>query len=142
MAGEAELSYVDVNGIPASNRFVVDDAAAAATSLALFKKLTNSRIKAARFSTPVDVSGVAANVAAAANVETARAKMIITLSAPPADVGLARQTVTLQIPAPVGTYINGLTGDPTNADIVALLGVVRTSTGAVCDKVEKVAYAK
>jgi hypothetical protein len=142
MAGEAELSYVDVNGITAANRFVVDDEAAAAAALALFKKLTNARITRARFSTPVDVSGVPANAAAAANVETARAKMIITLSAPPADAGLPRQTVTLQIPAPVGTYINGLTGDPTNADIVALLGVVRTSTGAVCDKVEKVAYGK
>lgn len=142
MAVEGNFSWQDVNGIPATNRFWLEDGAAASAMAITIKKLSNAKLKGVSYSTPVDISGLAANNAVAANVETARAKMAITLSAPPLGAGLPRQTVTIQIPAPVGTYINGLTGDPNNADIQALVGVVLTQAGTPTDAVDRVAYVK
>lgn len=139
---EGTYTWIDVNGLGASNRvWTTDDASAAALAAAL-KKLSNARLKGAAISTPVDISGIAPNAAAAANLETARAKMVITLSAPAVSDGGPRQTVTIQVPAPVGTYINGLTGDTQNVDIQALVGVVLTQAGTATTAVDRVAYAK
>lgn len=142
MAVEAAISWLDVNGQGASNRMWVADGAAATGLALLLKPLSNAKMKGASYSTPLDISGIDPNAAVAANVETARTKMAITLSAPPLGAGLPRQTVTIQIPAPVGTYINGLTGDTQNADIQALVGVVLTSAGTPTDAVDRVAYVK
>lgn len=139
---EGSYSWLDVNGLGASNRLWAADGPGVASIAAKLKKLSNARLKQAALVQPVDISGIAGNTAAAANVETARTKMVITLSAPSVSDGGPRQTVTIQIPAPVGTYINGLTGDITNADIQALLGVVLTQAGTATDQVDRVAYAK
>lgn len=139
---EGSYSWIDVNGLGASNRLWAADDAGVASLAALLKKLSNARLKSASVSTQVDISGIAANAAAAANNETARAKMVITLSAPSVSDGGPRQTVTVQVPAPVGTYINGLTGDINNADIQALVGVVLTQAGTATDRIDRVAYAK
>jgi hypothetical protein len=142
MAVQDSISWEDINGIEATNRFYVADAAGAVTAATLMKKLSNAKIVASSVKSDVDISGVPANNAAAANVETARAKMVITLSGPPPGANLPRVKVTLEIPAPVGSYINGLEGDKTNADIVALLTVVKTNRGETVDTVDRVIYAK
>lgn len=142
MAVLLEVSWRDVNKVPASNRVSVDDAAAAATLLAKLKTLSNAEIEAAYILTPLDISGLAGNVAAANNVETAKTKMKITMSGPIPAGATARPTVTLGIPAPKGTYINGLEGDPTNADITALLTDVVSNRGETLNTVERVAYGR
>lgn len=139
---EGSFSWIDVNGLGASNRVWAADGAGVATLAAALKKLSNARLKGAASLEPVDISGIAGNAAAAANLETARAKMVITLSAPPVSDGGPRQTVTIQVPAPVGTYINGLTGDTQNADIQALVGVVLTQAGTATTAIDRVAYSK
>lgn len=139
---EGSYSWLDVNGLGASNRLWAADDVAVATLAGQLKKLSNARLKSASYSTQVDISGIAGNAAAAANNETARAKMVITLSAPSVSAGGPRQTVTVQVPAPVGIYINGLTGDITNPDIQALVGVVLTQAGTATDRIDRVAYAK
>ena len=136
------ISWLDVNGIGASNKFWVTDDAAAQTVLADLKKLSNAKVTNAQYGTPLDLTAIGANTAVTANVETARAKMAITLGAPPATAGGPRQTVTIQIPAPVGTYINGLSGDVNNPDIQALVGLVVTQAGTATDSIEKVVYVK
>lgn len=142
MAGLATLDWEDVNGVSASNSIYVADAAGGASLADALKTLSNARITNGNFVQPLDLSGVDPNTAAAANVETARAKMVITLSGDPPAAGLPRPTVTIQVPAPKGTYVNGLEGDPTNADIVALLAIVKSNRGETMNKVERVAYAK
>jgi hypothetical protein len=142
VAGLATLEWSDVNGVDASNSIYVADAAAAATLAGQLKTLSNAKINNGNFVQPLDLTAIDPNTAAAANVETARAKMVITLSGAPAAAGLPRPTVTIQVPAPKGTYINGLEGDPTNADIVALLTTVKSNRGETMNRVERVAYAK
>lgn len=139
---EGTYSWIDVNGLGANNRLWAADSAGVASLAAKLKKLSNARLKNAATVAPVDISGIAPNAAAAANIETARQKMIITLSAPAVSAGGRRQIVTIEVPAPVGTYINGLTGDTQNADIQALLGDVYTQAGTLCTAVDRVAYAK
>lgn len=141
-AAEVSISYMDVNGLGASNRFWVADDGDAAGLPALLKKLTNAQIKNASYATPIDISGLASNNAVAANNESAEFKMAITFSAPPLGAGLPRQTVTIQIPAPVGSYVNGQTGDPNNADIQALVGLISTRAGTPTNQVDRVAYVR
>lgn len=136
------ISYQDINGVGSTNSFTVADNAAAVASCAAIKKLTNCKIMSAALATPVDISGVANNNAAANNVESAKFKMAVHLSANPPAGATARPGVTLKIPAPVGTYINGLTGDPANPDIVALLATVQSNRGEAMTKVDKVLYVK
>jgi hypothetical protein len=139
---EGSYSWVDVNGQPASNRLWATNSAGVASLAAKLKKLSNAKLKNAAVTTPVDISGISGNTAAAANVESARFKMIITASAPPVSAGGRRQIVTIEIPAPVGSYVNGLSGDTQNADIQALLDDLYTQAGTACDSIDKVAYAK
>lgn len=139
---EGTYSWLDVNGVGAKNSIWSANSADVAAIAAALKKLSNAKLNEARVSEPVDITGIANNGAAAANVETARTKMVITLSAPPVSAGGSRQTVTIQVPAPVGTYINGLTGDTQNPDIQALVGKVLTQAGTATTAIDRVAYAK
>ena len=89
MAVEGDYSWLDVNGLGASNRIWANNAAGASTLAGLLKKLSNAKLRAAGYRTPIDISAIDPNAAAAANVETARTKMVITLSAPPLAGGAA-----------------------------------------------------
>lgn len=140
MAVEMSVSYLDINGVSAKNVFAADDDAAAAALIPLLDALTNAKINAASYATPLDVSGTSA--ASATNVESAKFKMAITMSGPIPAGGTQRPRVTLQIPAPLGTLINGLSGDPTNAAFTALLPYVVTNRGETLDRVDSVNYVR
>jgi hypothetical protein len=140
MAVELSVSYTDVNGVSAKNVFAVADAAGGAALLPLLDALSNAKISSAAVATPLDVSALGA--AAAANNESAKFKMAITFSGAIPAGGTRRPRVTIQIPAPVGTLINGESGDPTNAAFTALLPYVKTSHGEAVDTVESVNYVR
>lgn len=142
MAVEVTISYLDVNGDGATNKYASTDAASAAASIAKFKALTNAKIIEASYSTPIDISGLTGNTAAAANLETVKAKVAITMSGPKPTGATRRPSVTLQIPAPLGSLVNGATGDTSNALITTLLSSVLSSRGETLDTVERVAYVR
>jgi hypothetical protein len=142
MAVELSVTWQDVNGLTSTERFAVVDAANAALVLPKLKLLSNAKIVSAAINTPLDITGLANNNAASANVETARTKMNIGLSGNKPAGATARPKTRLGIPAPVGSYINGLSGDVTNADIVALLANVVSNRGEAMTKVDRVAYSK
>lgn len=142
MAVGLEISYLDVNGVPATNRLSIDAAANAAAVAALLKALTNAKIVSANILTPVDISGLAGNAAAAANVESAKFKMAISLTGPIPAGATRRPGTIIQVPAPLGTLINGTSGDPANAAFTALLTHVQTNRGETLDTVKSVNYVR
>lgn len=140
MAVELTVNYLDVNGETASNTCTVADMAAAVALLPKLKKLTNAAIVSASISTPVDISGVNNNTASNANNESAKFKMAVQMKGPKAAGATAAPSVKLEIPAPVGTYVNAKTGDPANADIQALLAQVLSNRGEALNTVKSVKY--
>ena len=142
MAVLLEVSYIDAQGETSTNEFTVADLQAADFVLPKLKKLTNCKIIGARLIQPVNISTLANNTATAANVESAKFKMAISMTGPFAVGATAAPSVTLQIPAPVGTYVNGLSGDPTNADITTLLAEVLSNRGEPLDTVRRVSYVR
>jgi len=137
-----EVSYLDANGNTSTNEVTVADLESAQFLLPKLKKLTNCKILSARLIQPVDVGFIASNNAVAANVESAKFKMAISMTGPIAAGATAAPNVTIQIPAPVGSYVNGLSGDPTNADITTLLANVQSNRGETLDTVRKVSDVK
>lgn len=142
MAVGLEVSYIDVNGVPATNRLSIDAAANAATVAQQLKQLTNCKIVAANILTPVDISGLTSNTASATNNESAKFKMAISLTGPIPAGATRRPGTIIQVPAPVGTLINGASGDPTLAAFTALLAHVTTNRGEVLDTVKSVNYIR
>jgi hypothetical protein len=140
MASGMTVSYRDVNGITASNRFAIGDPADGPSLLAALDALTNAAIVESNTLTPVDLTGLSA--ASATNNESAKFKMAITMSGPIPTGGTVRPKVIIQIPAPLGTLINGLSGDPTNALFTALLAFITTNRGETLDKVDSVNYVR
>jgi len=142
MAVELEISYLDVNGESATNSVSIDAAANAAATVQLFKNTSNCRVVKASIITPVDISGLTGNTSAAANVESAKFKMAVSLSGPIPSGATQRPRVTFQIPAPLGTLINGRSGDPANAAFTAFLAHVVSNRGEVLDTVDSVNYVR
>jgi hypothetical protein len=142
MAVELSVTYTDINGATSTSDFSVVDAASANAVLPKLKALTNARITAANILTPLDITTIPANTAVAANNETVRVKMSISMSGVKPVGATATPKVRLGIPAPKGTYINGEVGDPTNADITSLLANIVSNRGEVLTQVNRVAYAK
>jgi hypothetical protein len=142
MAGLVTVEWVDVNGIHARNSVYTPDVVGALGVVTHLKALSNARILSALFSIPLDLTTLSGNTAVAANVETARAKATVIMSADPAAAGLPRPKVHFEIPAPIGTLINGLSGDKTNTDIVALLSDIVTNRGETLNLVDNIIYSK
>lgn len=142
MSVEVAVSWLDAQGESATNTYTVDDAAAALASVILLKALSNAKILAATYSTPIDLATVPSNNAVAANVESAKFKMAVQLSGDKPANATARPGVKLLIPAPLGSLINGLSGDPTNAAFTALLAQIRSNRGETLNKVDRVAYVR
>lgn len=142
MSVEVVVSWLDAQGSTASNTFTSADAAAALSAVTLLKLLSNAKIIAANYSTPLDLTGIAANNAVAANVESAKFKMAVQLSGDKPANATARPGVKLLVPAPVGSLINGLTGDPTNAAFTNLLAQIQSNRGETLNRVDRVAYVR
>jgi hypothetical protein len=140
MAVEVSISWFDANGDTASNSFTVADAAAAASALAALHAISNAGVSAASYATPLDLAGLTTPVAA--NVESAKFKMAITMSGDKPVGATARPKVILQVPAPIGTLINGKSGDPANVAFTALLPLIKTNRGETLNKIDSVNYIR
>jgi hypothetical protein len=136
------ISYRDVNGVEATNQFAVADATAAAAAVPKFKALTNCKILEASYATPIDISGLSGNTAAAANVESAKFKCAIALSGAKPSGATSRPRVILQIPAPLGSLVDAGTGSITNALVTTLLTSVQSNRGETLDTVDSVNFVR
>lgn len=137
------LVMQDINSEKSTVGAWVADAAAALTYAQAIKAASNAYIVEGFISTPVAIGGLASNVASATNVETVRSKAMVKMRGINGDsTAEPFSHVTVQIPAPLGTLINGLTGDPTQADLVALMGKVKSNTGVQMTVVERIQYSR
>ena len=140
MAGQLKVTWKDVNGNTSSNSVWCADAGAAGTLLTALKACTNAVAVSATFSAQIDI-GTPGTPVKGSN-EPVRTKAAVTLSGNPASTGLPRPKITLEIPAPVDSLINGLSGDVTNALVTALLGSAKTNRGETLNQVDNVTYQK
>jgi hypothetical protein len=105
--------------------------------LPLLKALTNARISYAAYTTPLDISGIASNVAANADASAAEAQLGITMTGPQLANSVRREKVTIKIPAYKAALVT--TDDKldiNNTDVGALLGVMTSSHGGTLDRVD------
>jgi hypothetical protein len=143
MSKYLKATLEDVNKLQATTGFFVPDDATAMTALAAIKAASNAKIIKAELQTPIALQFLLSNNAIAANIETCRAKAHIRFRG--ADTGSTARPfayVTVSIPAPKGTLINGLTGDTSNADADGLKSHVLSSTGVTMTVVEKIWYGR
>lgn len=130
MAVSVEVSYVDFFGKVKRGRATVADAAGAATLMPLLKALTNCQIASANLLTPIDISGLAGNVAANADMSSAEAQARINLTGAIPAGGTRKARTSVTIPAFKGTLVTG--GDKvaiTNAAVTALTPVLKDKDG-------------
>jgi oxalate decarboxylase/phosphoglucose isomerase-like protein (cupin superfamily) len=105
--------------------------------------LSNAAVVSAYLTKDVDLSAIANNNAVAANVETVTEKAKIRLSGGDSEsAGALRLTVTISIPAPVGSIIDAQTGAINGALVTPFVGKVTTYNGLSTDTVDKVYYSR
>jgi hypothetical protein len=135
------VMFIDVNGLEANTGFYIDSAANAVTVVTAIKAITNAKIVSAEIQTPIGIQLVTNNDAVAANVETAKTKAKIRMRG--ADLGSTARPfafATVSIPAPIGTLINGLSGDVTNPDVDGVKSHVLSASGVTMSTVERIYY--
>lgn len=143
MSVYVQAEMTDINGEKASTGAWVADAAAADDYLVALKNASNAYISKAWLSTPVPLTTITNNDAVAENVETVRSKVQVKMRG--ADTGSAAEPfarVTVQIPAPIGSLINGATGDVSNAELQSLKTKVLSRTGVQMSVVERIQYSR
>jgi hypothetical protein len=143
MGQKLTVNVKDVNGLNSKTDFWVNDTLAAVGAVQAIANLSNAAVVSAFLTREIDISGLAANNAVAANVETVAEKAKIRLSGPDSEsAGATRLTTTISIPAPVGTIINAVTGAVNGALVTPFVGKVTTYNGLVTDTVDKVYYSR
>jgi hypothetical protein len=143
MGQKLTVNVKDVNGLNSKTDFWVNDTLAAEQAVQAVANLSNAAVVSAYLTRDVDISGIANNIAVAANVETVAEKAKIRLSGPDTEsAGATRLTVTISIPAPVGTIINAVTGAVNGALVTPFVGKVTTYNGLETDTVDKVYYSR
>lgn len=143
MGQKLTVNVKDVNSLNSKTNFWVNDTLAAQGAVQALANLSNAAIVSAYLTQDIDISGIASNVAVAANVETVNEKAKIRLSGPDAgSAGATRLTVTISIPAPVGSIINAETGAIDGALVTPFVGKVTTYNGLETDTVDKVYYSR
>jgi hypothetical protein len=143
LARKLTVSFQDVNGIFAATHFWCNDLVTAIAAMQSLANLSNAQIVGGYLAQPIDLAGVTGNTASNANVETARTKAIISLSG--ADLGSVaapRQSMRIAVPAPVGSIINGINGDPAGALVTPFIGKTTTNSGVLTDRIDRVYYSK
>lgn len=141
-AVDLSVSWQDVNGVKAKNTpHILDTAGPAAVCQAL-ANLSNAAIIGAKISTPVTISGLTSNTATNTNVESAKFKMRLSYSGPIPAGGAERAKCSVEVPAPLGTVINGLSGDLTNSDALALIPLLCDTWGNPMDTLDKIEYVR
>lgn len=143
MGQKLTVNVKDVNGLNSKTNFWVNDTLAAEQAVQAVANLSNAAVVSAYLTRDVDLADIPANTAVAANVETVAEKAKIRLSGPDTEsAGATRLTVTVSIPAPVGTIINALTGAINGALVTPFVGKVTTYNGLETDTVDKVYYSR
>lgn len=143
MGQKLTVNVKDVNGLNSKTDFWVNDTLAAEQAVQAVANLSNAAVVSAYLTQDVDISGLASNVAVAANIETVNEKAKIRLSGPDSEsAGALRLTATISIPAPVGTIINAQTGAVDGSLVTPFVGKITTYNGLVTDTVDKVYYSR
>lgn len=141
MAFLLDVTFQDINQLESKSSMWVDTEENVPAVLAALKAASNAKIARATLSTPVPLVTITSNDAVAENVETATSKAIIAMrGADAASSGEPFAHVRIGIPAPIGSLINGSSGDVTNAEVQSLKSKVLSKTGVQMDVVESIKY--
>jgi hypothetical protein len=143
MAYLLDVTFQDVNQLESKSSMWVNVETDVAAVLTALKAASNAKILKASLSTPVPLIAITNNDAVSANVETATSKAIIQMRG--ADAGSSGEPFAharIGIPAPIGSLINGLSGDVTNAEVQSLKSKVLSKTGVQMDTVESIKYSR
>jgi hypothetical protein len=143
MAKKLTVGFRDINGVYAATHFWCNNEAEALLCLQNLANLSNAQIINATMAETVDITGLASNAAAAANNESARTKAKIKMRG--ADAGSVADPfghVTVSIPAPIGSLINGINGDITNAAYNDIKAHAVSASGVSMTEVTRVYYAR
>lgn len=141
MAFLLDVTFQDVNQLESKSSMWVNTEADVPSVLVALKAASNAKILKATLSTPVPLISITNNDAVEANVETATSKAIIQMRG--ADAGSSGEPFAharIGIPAPIGSLINGLSGDINNAEVQSLKTKVLSKTGVQMDVVESIRY--
>lgn len=143
MGQKLTINVKDVNGLNSKTDFWVNDTLAALGAVQSVANLSNAAVVSAFLTKDVDLSPVLNNVASASNIETVTEKAKIRLSgADGGSAGATRLTVTISVPAPVGSIIDGITGAINGGLVTPFVGKVTTYNGLQTDTVDKVYYSR
>lgn len=143
MAFYSVVTLKDINGLKANVGFWTGSKVDGSAAILALGNASNAGIFRATISTPIPLQALTNNTAAAANVETVRTKAKVRMRG--ADAGSLASPfayVTIGIPAPIGTLINGLEGDTQNADLQNLVGKVLSTSGVTMSVVQSVKYSR
>jgi hypothetical protein len=141
MAYLLDVTFQDVNQLQSKSSMWVEAETDVASVLAALKAASNAKIVKATLSTPVPLVSITNNDAVSANVETATSKAVIQMrGADAASSGEPFAHARIGIPAPIGTLINGLSGDVTLAEVQSLKSKVLSKSGVQMDTVESIRY--
>lgn len=143
MAYLLDVTFQDINQLESKSSMWVNVETDVTAVIAALKAASNAKILRATLSTPVPLIAITNNTAAAANVETATSKAVIQMRG--ADAGSSGEPFAharVGIPAPIGTLINGLTGDINNAEAQSLMTKVLSKTGVQMDVIETIKYSR
>lgn len=135
------IEWVDVNGETGSSSAWVASTDDGLTVAKAFKAASNARITSAELRETVPLQTITNNTASNNNVETAKTKAKIKMRG--ADAGSLASPfayVTVGIPAPIGTLINGVVGDTSNTDANDLASHVLSPSGVQMSSIEKIYY--
>jgi hypothetical protein len=141
MAFLLDVTFQDINQLESKSSMWVNTEENVPDVLDALKAASNAKILKATLSTPVPLTTITNNDAVAANVETATSKAIIQMRG--ADAGSSGEPfahVRIGVPAPIGTLVNGLSGDITNSEVQSLKTKVLSKTGVQMDVVESIKY--
>lgn len=141
MAYLLDVTFQDINQLESKSSMWVNVETDVTAVIAALKAASNAKILKATLSTPVPLVTITNNDAVAANIETATSKAVIQMRG--ADAGSSGEPfarVRVGIPAPIGTMINGLSGDVTEAEVQSLKSKIISKTGVQMDTVESIRY--
>lgn len=143
MAFLLDVTFQDINQRESISSMWIDDELHAPDVIAALKAASNAKILRATISTPVPLTTLTGNDATAANVETVTQKAVISMrGADAGSTGVPFATARVGIPAPIGTLINGLSGDTTNGEAQSLMTKVLSKSGVQMSTIDKITYSK
>lgn len=141
MAYLLDVTFQDINQQESVSSMWVNVETDVTAVIAALKAASNAKILRATLSTPVPLIAITNNIPAAANVETVTSKALIYMRG--ADAGSSGRpfaTAVVGVPAPIGSLINGASGDVSDAEVQSLKSKVLSKTGVQMDQVTAIKY--